>query len=93
VALGAGRTTSAEAELLIEINGNSGVTPSIELSPNEYTMLKLHWKGYRIAIVTEALTSSPKLQLFAPTAANCRTWTDKNGDRLAIKEVVAARVS
>ena len=49
-------------KLRIEVKGLSGNNPSIELSPNEFKAFSENHQHYRLAIVTEALTS-PKLHI------------------------------
>lgn len=57
--------------LCVEIKGISGSEIDVELTPNEYKVMKQAMTGsfdegdYRLAVVCNALTSTPKLFLFA----------------------------
>lgn len=51
-----------KTKLRIEVKGLSGKNPNIELSPNEFKVFSENHQHYRLAVVTEALTS-PKLHI------------------------------
>jgi hypothetical protein len=52
--------TSGKVKLKIEVKGLSGKTSSVQLTPNEYSAFEKKSTSYRLAIVTQAL-STPNL--------------------------------
>ena len=76
----------------LEVKGLSQKNILIELTPNEYSKMKIYKDNYRICAVTVALCSSPVLTTFSFSPENGK-WEDDNGNLLKIKEVVSARMS
>jgi hypothetical protein len=73
----------------IEVKGLSGSEKRIELTPNEYSKMKLHCDSYHVCVVTEAL-AAPRLTIFA-YSEDSDHWEDENGQVLQIEEIVGAR--
>lgn len=82
--------TNEKVELKLEVKGLSGSQIGTELTPNEYSKMKLHYKYYRICIVTNAL-AKPTLTIFSYSEDN-RQWVSSNGELLQFKKVVGARL-
>lgn len=87
-----------EGNMLIEVKGLSGSEVVIELTPNEYDKMWLHRDRFVIFVLTNALSSSPRVSIFryqTPGAdpGTRGIWTSANGDRLGIAEVTSARCS
>ena len=81
-----------EKKLLLEVKGLSGAEVSTELTPNEYLQLKQkREKGYRICVVTEAMSSQSRLHIFS-YSPDSNSWTDENGQILEFQEVISARI-
>jgi hypothetical protein len=80
---------SRQLELKLEVKGLSGSECRIELTPNEYAMLKQHQESYRVCVVTQALTK-PELAIFAYSQDSQR-WEDQHGRLLQFEDLVAAR--
>jgi len=72
------------------IKGLSGPDIAVELTPNEYTMMKKHKHDYRICVVTSCLEKK-KLAIFAYDEMR-RLWVDETDRPLQIKEMKAARL-
>lgn len=81
--------TFEKRELKIEVKGLSGLETQIELTPNEYAMLKLHRDSYRVCIVPQALTK-PELAIFA-YSRDSGQWEVQRGRILQFDDFVAAR--
>ncbi|EKO3534169.1 DUF3883 domain-containing protein [Vibrio fluvialis] len=81
-----------KTKLRIEVKGLSGSNPNIELSPNEFKAFSENHKGYRLAVVTEALTS-PKLYI-CHYSQQQEAWlvSSHDGASVNIVEKVAAQV-
>ena len=77
-------------ELKLEVKGLSGPAIAVELTPNEYTMMKKHTHDYRICVVTSCLEKK-KLAIFAYDEMR-RLWVDETDRPLQIKEMKAARL-
>jgi len=77
-------------ELKLEVKGLSGPDIAVELTPNEYTMMKKHKHDYRICVVTSCLEKK-KLAIFAYDEMR-RLWVDETDRPLQIKEMKAARL-
>jgi len=80
-------------ELLVEVKGCSGSTPSVEVTPNEYRQMKAkRHHGYRLAIVTNALNNRyRRLSIVSYNKVN-DSWHDEDGQLAYIKEFTAARI-
>lgn len=81
--------SSRKLSLKIEVKGLSGSECRVELTPNEYAMLKLHHETYRLCVVTHALTK-PELAIFS-YSQDSQSWEDQNGRVLVLTDIVAAR--
>ena len=81
-----------KTKLRIEVKGLSGTNPNIELSPNEFKAFSENHKGYRLAVITEALTS-PKLHICHYSQEH-EAWqvSSHDGASVDIVEKVAAQV-
>ena len=83
----------------IEVKGLSDSVPTVEVTHNEYDkMLRVENKrfkngGYRLAIVTNALTDEPVLRIFS-YLRDQNLWADpETGDLLEILQKTAARIT
>lgn len=78
--------------LRLEVKGLSGGEINIEMTPNEYNMMKKHKQTYRICFGTNCLKKSQRrLSVFAYNDT-FGSWAD-GGDRpLQIREVKSARI-
>lgn len=81
-----------KTKLRIEVKGLSGTSPNIELSPNEFKAFSENHKGYRLAVITEALTS-PKLYICHYSQEH-EAWQVSSHDGVSVNivEKVAAQV-
>lgn len=73
------------------MKGLSGTRRVVELTPNEYAMMKKYRVTYRVCMVTSALDNKPKLSIFV-FSPDRNTWVDEDGWVLGIAEVVSARL-
>jgi len=80
-----------QRKLKLEVKGLAGDSLQVELTSNEYSMMKHHQDSYRVCVVTGAL-SSPELFIFSFSKEAGR-WEDQDGRRMEVREVVAARCS
>lgn len=71
--------SSGKLKLRIEVKGLSGPSAVAQLSPNEYIAFTNRLVNYRLAIVTEALTS-PRLTICRYSAESARWVVDGNED-------------
>jgi Domain of unknown function (DUF3883) len=82
---------------LVEVKGTSGSEIFVQLTPNELVKMKEHKeKGYRIAIVTDALSRKPTLTIFfySRTQDNDEGWYDESGTmKLVFEKIISARAS
>lgn len=83
--------TLGDRLLRIEVKGLSGSEIVVELTPNEYRMMREHQQSFRLCIVTNAL-KLPSLEIFY-YSDEWNGWSSSTGRRLAIKEIVSARCS
>lgn len=78
--------------LCIEVKGLSGPIISVEMTRQEYEMMRKHRKRYRICIVTQALEDKARaLHVFAYVPALDK-WLDGKDRSIQIKEVTSARL-
>jgi hypothetical protein len=78
--------------LRLEVKGLSGAGINIELTPNEYKMMKKHNETYRVCVGTNCLKKSQRmLSVFAYNDAS-RSWVDGSDRLLEIAEVKSARL-
>jgi hypothetical protein len=76
--------------LRVEVKGTCSQTSAVELTPNEYEMLKKHKDSYRLCIVIDVLMS-PFLWPFQwVTESGC--WCDSEGRRLLFADWIGAVV-
>ena len=85
--------------ICIEVKGLSASEPMVEVTPNEYDKIqdvenkRFKNGGYRLAIVTNALTDDPALWIFS-YLKDRKMWIDpKTGDLLEILQKIAARIT
>jgi len=83
--------TKEKVKLKLEVKGLSGTSIVAELTPNELKNLKDDRRFYRLCIVTEALTTKPKLKIFA-YSEETKAWTSKEGEFLNFEEIISARI-
>jgi hypothetical protein len=77
--------------LKLEVKGLSGSGTTVELTPNEFAMMKKHRDAYRICVVRSCLGRKPKQKVFAYNEA-MNSWTDEEGGTLGVKRMTAARL-
>lgn len=86
---------SGKRELRIEVKGLSGLTFSVELTPNEYKAFSDEKEDYRLAVVVDAL-KQPKLSIcrYSPEQKAWIVETEGEKDRLLeIKTKESASIS
>jgi hypothetical protein len=81
----------ASVRLLLEVKGLSQKHVSIELTPNEYTMMQRHSGSYRLCVVTNALSAHGSLHVFG-YSPDSRAWESEEGEKMEIREMTAARM-
>jgi hypothetical protein len=79
----------AGAILRLEVKGLSGRDLCVEMTPNEYAMMRKHKHTYRICVVTGCLSHSRALSVFAFAEGR---WTDENDRPLHLKKIESARL-
>jgi Domain of unknown function (DUF3883) len=78
--------------LNIEVKGLFGVTPLVELTPNEYIPIKNMDRTYRLCVVTNALDNSKRrIQEFS-FKSKSQGWMDANSNVLNIDVRESARI-
>jgi hypothetical protein len=78
--------------LRLEVKGLSGQEISVELTPNEYKMMRKHKPTYRLCVGTNCLKKSQRrLAIFAYYDTS-HGWVDGNDRPLQINEVKSARL-
>ena len=78
--------------LKLEVKGLSGASSMADLTPNEWTQMQRYkLKGYRLCIVTHAITA-PDIRLFH-YSTEMATWVDQSGAQLKIDKIESARCS
>jgi hypothetical protein len=78
--------------LKLEVKGLSGREVAIELTPNEYTMMRKFKHTYRICVATGCLGKNRRpLKVLAYNAAS-RKWVNEDDRPAEIKEVKSARL-
>lgn len=75
--------------LLLEVKGLSGSFNMVELTVNEYLNSKRNKKHYRICIVSEALLTSKKLEIYY---RENNKWVNSSGGVLRVEERTSARL-
>lgn len=65
-------------KLKLEVKGLSGYDINIELTPNEYQMMKCNKTVSRICIVSQAFATKPLLSIFAYNPDTSR-WENTKG--------------
>lgn len=68
----------------IEVKGLSGSEPSVGLTPNEYKKFRKKADDYRLAIVTDVLSGTPRL-LLCRFSAEQGKWVVDGGDGYELK--------
>jgi hypothetical protein len=78
--------------LRLEVKGLSGQGINVELTPNEYKMMKKHRQTFRICVGTDCLKKSRRrLAIFAYNDTS-RNWVDGLDRALQISEAKSARL-
>ena len=81
--------------LRIEVKGLSGSGPVVELTPNEYEKFQEEADDYRLAIVTDALSRTPRLMI-CRFSGELREWIvemeGKADGRMEIEPRSSARI-
>lgn len=81
----------AKVQLKLEVKGLSGDSIAVELTPNEYQMMRRHKDSYRICIATNCLNE--KAQRLVVFAYDQGEWRDEMDRLLKIKKMQSARLS
>jgi hypothetical protein len=79
----------AKQTLRLEVKGLSAAQTGVELTPNEYKAMKIKRSSYHVCVVTSALSSSRRLEVFWYNAL-AKQWQTDAGRVLKIEERVAA---
>lgn len=82
----------AKKSLLLEVKGLSGNRLSVELTHNEYETMKAKASDYRVCIVVNALHDATRRLYVFRFMPKTNAMLDENGQRLAIRKVIAARL-
>lgn len=82
--------TSGRTKLRIEVKGMSLGAPRIELTPNEYRAFLDKDVRYRLAIVTNALSTSPNLAIMSFNGRSQRWEVEGQPKAKVLTEVVSA---
>jgi hypothetical protein len=78
--------------LRVEVKGLFGSQMCVEMTRQEYEMMRKHKKNYRVCIVTCALNKGARaLHVFAYMEAS-QKWVDENDEPLTIQEITSARL-
>ncbi len=81
--------------LRIEVKGLFGSNPVVELTPNEHEKLQEKTDDYRLAIVTNATSSTPRLMI-CRFSGECQEWmVEMEGEverRMDIQPRISARI-
>lgn len=73
-------------QLKLEIKGLSGPDIAVELTPNEYTMMRKHKPDYRMCVVTSCLEKNQlKLTIFQYNKTS-RLWVDETDVRYKLRK-------
>lgn len=72
--------TKSNKNLCIEVKGLSGEAKTVELTPNEYKAFKKNNSGYRLCIVTLALSDQPLLTILKYSTSGS-IWVIENGEK------------
>lgn len=78
-------------KLVVEVKGLSGNVKKIQLTANEYSAFESKFQDYRLAIVSEALTS-PKLVICRYSRENSEWLVEGRDFRVRVEEVKSANV-
>ena len=79
-------------QLKLEVKGLSGSQVCVEMTRQEYEMMRKHKKDYRVCVVTRALEEQARrLWVFTYNEIS-KAWVDQNDRPIQIKEVISARI-
>jgi hypothetical protein len=78
--------------LRIEVKGLSGSAICVEMTRQEYEMMRRHKKNYRVCVVTRALIKGARALHIFSYVETTRTWIDDADQPLHIQEVLSARL-
>jgi hypothetical protein len=83
--------TRGRERLYLEVKGLSCKRITVELTPNEYKKMRVHSELYRVCVVTEALLSTAKIDVyrFRPGTSDL---VAEDGARLKVEVVESARL-
>jgi uncharacterized protein DUF3883 len=81
----------AGVTLRVEVKGLSGRDLCVEVTPNEYAMMRKHKHAYRICIATNCLSKRRALSVFA-FSEELGKWTDEDDRPLQLKIIESARL-
>jgi hypothetical protein len=89
--------TAADGDVInIEVKGLSGPQIVVELTPNEYAMMKVQRERYVIYILSSALDANKKAHIFrfdsSQSSRSNLVWEADDGRVLDIKELLAATI-
>lgn len=74
--------------LLLEVKGLSGDFATVDFTPNEYLNTKRNRKHYRICVVSNALNTNKKLDIYYWDNNN---WISNENKILQVREIVSAK--
>jgi hypothetical protein len=78
--------------LRLEVKGLSGSSVTVEMTPQEYKMMRSHRQSYRVCVVTNSLAKKQRaLSVFACNDTS-GAWIDGNDRPLVIQEMKSARL-
>lgn len=78
-----------KTKLRIEVKGLSGNNISVEITPNEYSMMNQYLDRYRLCIVTNCL-NDPSIHTFSFSNEK-KCWRNEDGEALVIDQIISAR--
>jgi len=78
--------------LKLEVKGLSGTEISIEMTPNEYSMMRKHKEAYRICVGTSCLKKAQRRLAIFSYNDKIGSWVDGDDRPLKLTEVKSARL-
>ena len=79
-------------QLRVEVKGLSGHEIQVELTPNEYAMMRKHKDSYRVCVVTNCLKKHKRCLFVFAYDDSIGKWTDGDDRPLQVQEVKSARL-
>ena len=78
--------------LLVEVKGHKGNAIQFELTPNEYSQMRIHQDDYRICVVRNALNEPDLIELFPTEDEEFWYLEDIDGSKIVrLQEKIAAK--